>query len=79
MSITSESLSRTYLFVSASEPLAAADAAWSARTPVDLCVAGPSRAAHDTATFACGGYPIRMIEEPLLASRRPDEGHLPLP
>lgn len=45
--------SRTYLFVSAPEPLAAAEAAWSAPTPIDLCVTG------------------RVVEEPLLATRRP--------
>jgi hypothetical protein len=76
VSISKESFSRTYLFVSALEPLAAADARWSAPTPVDLCVAGPSRAARDTAAFACAGYPVRMIEEPLLAAPRPDKGHV---
>ena len=64
---------RTYLFVSAAEPLAAAEAAWSAPAPIDLCVTGPSKHAHDAARFACAGRPIQMIEEPLLATRFPDE------
>jgi hypothetical protein len=64
---------RTYLFVSALEPLAAAEAAWSAPTPIDLCVIGPSRAAHDAARFACAGHAVQIIEEPLLATRFPDE------
>jgi hypothetical protein len=64
---------RSYLFVTASEPLAAAQAAWSAPTPIDLCVSGPSAAARDAAAFACAGRPVRIIEEPLLAARRADE------
>jgi hypothetical protein len=64
---------RTYLFVSAAEPLAAAEAAWSAPAPIDLCVTGPSRHAHDAARFACAGRSIQIIEEPLLATPFPGE------
>jgi hypothetical protein len=67
------SSSRTYLFVSSAEPLAAAEAVWSAPIPIDFCVRGPSEAAREAARFACAGRPVRMDEEPLLAARRPDE------
>ena len=69
---------RTYLFVSAIEPLAAADAAWSSPTPIDLCVAGPSGAARNTAVFACAGRPVPIVEEPLLGARRPGESDIEL-
>jgi hypothetical protein len=69
---------RSYLFVTASEPLAAAQAVWSARTPIDLCVSAPSAAARDAAAFACAGRPVRMLEEPLLVARRPDEDDIAL-
>jgi hypothetical protein len=64
---------RTFVFVSADEPLAAAQAVWSARTPVDLCVAGPSQAARDTAAFAVAGRPVDIVSEPLLAAPPVDE------
>jgi hypothetical protein len=64
---------RSFLFVTASEPLAAAQAAWSAPTPIDLCVSAPSAAGRDAAAFACAGRPVRMVEESLLAARRDDE------
>jgi hypothetical protein len=64
---------RSYLFVSAAEPLAAAQAAWSAPTPIDVCVSGPSAEARDAAAFASAGRPVRMVEEPLLGARRADE------
>lgn len=66
------------MFVSALEPLAAAQAVWSAPTPIDLCVAGPSQAAQDTATFAVAGRAIRMVAEPLLAARRAGESEIAL-
>jgi hypothetical protein len=69
---------RTYLFVSSAEPLAAAEAAWSAPTPIDLCIMGPSDEARDAARFACAGRPVRMDAEPLLGARRPDESDLDL-
>jgi hypothetical protein len=59
---------RTFLFVPASEPLAAAQAVWSAPTPIDLCVSGPSQAAHDTAAFAVAGRAVRFVAEPLLGA-----------
>jgi hypothetical protein len=58
--------SRTFVFVSASEPLAAAEAAWSAPTAIDLCVVAPSPEARGTAAFACAGRAVRIAEEPLL-------------
>jgi hypothetical protein len=64
---------RTFVFVSADEPLAAAQAVWSAHTPVDLCVAGPSQAARDTAAFAVAGRPVDIISEALLAAAPPNE------
>ena len=60
---------RTFVFVSGTEPLAAAQAAWSSPRPLDLCVAAPSRTAHETAAFACAGWHVRMLEEPLLSAR----------
>ena len=67
-------MGRTFIFVSADESLAAAQAVWSAGTPVDLCVAAPSPAARDTAAFAVAGRPVDILSEPLLAAARPTEG-----
>jgi broad specificity phosphatase PhoE len=64
---------RTYLFVSALEPLAAAAAVWSAPAPPDLCVTSPSAQARATAAFAAAGHYLRRIDEPLLAARAPHE------
>jgi hypothetical protein len=64
---------RMFLFVSAEEPLVAAQAVWAAPTAVDLCVSAPSAAARDAVAFACAGRAVRMIEEPLLGAPRPDE------
>jgi hypothetical protein len=64
---------RTFVFVSAFEPLAAAQAVWSSPVPIDLVVAGPSDAARHTAAFAIAGRAVRMVSEPLLAARRPTE------
>ncbi len=64
---------RTFIFVGADEALAAAQAVWSARTPVDLCVAGPSQAARDTAAFAVAGRPVNILLEPLLSAAPADE------
>jgi hypothetical protein len=64
---------RIFVFVSAQEPLAAAQAVWSSPVEIDLCVAGPSEAAGDTARFAVAGRPVRMVSEPLLAARRVGE------
>lgn len=64
---------RAYVFVTAFEPLAAAQAVWSSATPIDLCVCGPSTSARHAAAFACAGQAVRIVEEVLLAARRPDE------
>jgi hypothetical protein len=69
---------RTFLFVSADEPLVAAQAVWSTPTPVDLCVMAPSVAARETVAFACAGRPVRVVEEPLLGAPRPGEGPVEL-
>jgi len=61
---------RAYLFVSARERLAAAEAVWSwADAPPDLCVTSPSKEAHDTAAFAFAGYHVSLMDEPMLARR----------
>jgi hypothetical protein len=65
---------RSYLFVSAREPLAAAVALWSwADGPPDLCITSPSPEAQDTAAFAADGHFVTIFDEPLLARRRPGE------
>jgi hypothetical protein len=65
---------RSYLFVSAREPLAAAVALWSwADGPPDLSIASPSSEAQDTAAFAAAGHFVTSFDEPLLARRRPGE------
>jgi hypothetical protein len=64
---------RTFLFVSATEPLVAAQAVWSTSAPIDLCVSDASIEARDTGAFACAGRPVHVAEEPLLAPR-PGEG-----
>jgi hypothetical protein len=61
---------RSYLFVSAREPLAAAVALWSwADGPPDLCITSPSPEAQDTAAFATAGHRVTIFDEPLLARR----------
>jgi hypothetical protein len=61
---------RSYLFVSAREPLAAAVAIWSwAEGPPDLCITSPSPEAQDTAAFATAGRVVTIFDEPLLARR----------
>ena len=65
---------RSYLFVSAREPLAASVALWSwADGPPDLCITSPSSEAQDTAAFAAAGHFVTTFHEPLLARRRPGE------
>lgn len=60
----------SYLFVSARDPIAAAEAVarW-ADGPPDLCVTSPSEAARKTGAFACGDRGIPILDEPLLAGR----------
>lgn len=65
---------RSYLFVSAREPLAASAAVWSwPEGPPDLCVTSPSAEAQDTAAFASAGHFATILDEPLLARRRTTE------
>jgi hypothetical protein len=62
---------RSYLFVSARDPLAAAVALWSwAEGPPDLCLTSPSPEAQDTAAFAAAGHLVTIFDEPLLARRQ---------
>jgi hypothetical protein len=67
---------RTYAFVSAREPLAAAQAVWSSDVPIDLVVAGASDAARQTAEFAVAGRPVGIVSEPLLAARDATESDM---
>jgi hypothetical protein len=60
---------RSFVFVSAADPLVAAEAVWSTPTTIDLCVSDASIEARDTGAFACAGLPVRAVEEPLLAPR----------
>jgi hypothetical protein len=65
---------RSYLVVTATEPLTAAVAVRSwPDGPPDLCVTSPSPAAQDTATFASSDPSITISDEPLLGRRRPAE------
>ena len=57
---------RSFLFVSAAEPLEAAEAVWSSPTTIDLCVSDGSAEGRRTAAFACAGRPVRFVEEPML-------------
>jgi broad specificity phosphatase PhoE len=65
---------RSYLFVSAGEPAAAAEAVaeWTDGPP-DVCVTSPSARARETAAFASAGHYVDTITEPLLAGRGPAE------
>jgi len=62
---------RSYLLVSAGDPLAAAAAVsvW-ADGPPDLCVTSPSRRAHVAAAVASNGHLVQTIDEPMLAPRQ---------
>ena len=66
-------MDRTFLIAAAADPHGAAFAVSNAPTPPDLGVVAPSASARETAEFAVGGRWLRMIEEPLLASRVPHE------
>ena len=62
---------RSYLFVWAREPLAAAVALWSwAEGPPDICITSPSPEAQDTAVFAAAGHFVTIFDEPLLERRQ---------
>jgi hypothetical protein len=62
-------MSRTFILVSADDPVGAAEAVSSAGAPPDICVVSPTRKAHAAATTAVRGRWIAMVEEPLLAGR----------
>jgi hypothetical protein len=65
---------RSYLVVTASEPLAAAVAVRLWRDgPPDLCVTSPSSEAQETAAFASDGHTVTIFDEPLFARRKPVE------
>ena len=66
-------MSRTFILVSADDPVSAAEAVASVDTPPDVCIVSPSRKAHSTATTAVRGRWIELVEEPLLARRADDE------
>jgi len=62
-------MSRTFIPVSADDPVGAAEAVFSAGAPPDICVVSPTRNARAAATTALRGRWIAMVEEPLLAGR----------
>jgi hypothetical protein len=66
-------MSRTFIFTAAADPQAAARAVSDAPAPPDLAVVSPSASARKTAELAVGGRWIRIVEEPLLATRVPGE------
>jgi broad specificity phosphatase PhoE len=66
-------MSRTFVFVSAGDPQAAARAVAEAPAEPDLCVVSPSDAARETAAFALRGRWVFTVEEPLLAAHVPLE------
>jgi hypothetical protein len=66
--------SSNYLFVSGTEPVGAAAALWDwPYRPPGLCVTSPTRQARATGAFACAGYFVPTIDEPMLAPRGPGE------
>jgi hypothetical protein len=62
-------MSRSYLFVSSSDPRDARRAVLTSLSEPDLAVVSPSDDAHETAGYAVGGRWITTREEPLLAER----------
>jgi hypothetical protein len=62
-------MGRTFLFVSASERQAAADAVQGTPARIDLAVTSPTDLARETAAYAVDGRWVHTIDEPLLASR----------
>jgi hypothetical protein len=64
---------RTFLFVSALDPRAAARAVTDAPTAPQMCVIGPSARARETAAFALNGRWAFVVEEPLLTVQVPAE------
>jgi hypothetical protein len=60
---------RTYLIVSADQPLTAKAAVARAPTAPDLCVKSPSTQAAKTADFVFAGRNVPTIDEPLLAAQ----------
>ena len=66
-------MSRTFVFASALEPVAAARAVAVTPARPDLCVISPSASARETAAFAVNGRWVFTVQEPLLAARAPAE------
>jgi hypothetical protein len=64
---------RVYTIVSTGDPAGALAAIATAPTPPDLCVKAPSERASNLAELVFGDRYIRMIDEPLLASRGASE------
>ena len=59
---------RTFLIVSADQPLTAMAAVAQAPAPPDLCVKSPSTRAANTADVVLAGRIVPRIDEPLLAA-----------
>jgi broad specificity phosphatase PhoE len=66
-------VARSFIFASAREPEAAAQAVAASPQPPDLIVTSPSTLARETAGRAVDGRWVFTVEEPLLAARSPDE------
>jgi len=66
-------MERSFLFVSALAPRAAAEAVRTTPGRIDLVVTSPTDVARETAGYAVGGRWVFTVEEPLLARRAPSE------
>jgi broad specificity phosphatase PhoE len=66
-------VARSFIFASAFEPEAAAQAVAASPQPPDLIVTSPSPLARETAGLAVGGRWVFTVEEPLLAAQSPGE------
>jgi hypothetical protein len=61
-------MTRSFLFVSSFDPVAARRAVLASPLEMDLAVISPSGAARETAGYAAGGRGVFTVEEPLLAA-----------
>ena len=62
-------MGRTFLFVSAFERQAAAEAVEALPVRIDVAVTSPTDLARETATYAVGGRWVFTVDEPLLTPR----------
>jgi broad specificity phosphatase PhoE len=66
-------VARSFIFASALEPEAAAQAVAASPQPPDLIVTSPSQLARETAGLAVDGRWVFTVEEPLRAAQSPGE------